>query len=130
MPRLQIIVVFLIFALVGCSTPPTPEALISGVWKNDAEKLDYHFGPEDALEVVGADGSVHSLPCTFSIQENENLNDWTASVWFNCPQSDWPGYAELHEFIFSEDYKSFTDTMYIQGIPSKRYEGSFVRATP
>jgi len=109
------------------SSEQTNEVLL-GVWRNDAEKLDYHFSPDDNLEVVGANGSVHSLPCTFS--SDGAMESRTLDVWFNCPQSDWPGYAELHELIFAEDYKSFVDTSYVQGMVLQRYDGRFVRLTP
>jgi len=121
------IVTLSLLSLIGCKPVLNQSDLLSGVWRNDSEKLDYHFGPNDYLDVVGPEGAIHSSECTFTTEKP--LESQTLVVWFHCPQIDWPGYAESHEFIFSEDYKTFSDTMYIQGIASKRYDGIFNKVT-
>lgn len=125
MSKVAIGTILTAIALTSCSAQGIQKQP-AGVWRNDQEKLDYHFGPEDLLEVIGDNGSMHDLGCTYSV-EKRDADMRTVTVWFNCPQSDWPGYAELHEFIFDDKYESFVDTMYIQGIPSRRYEGRFVQ---
>jgi hypothetical protein len=120
--------------LVSCAPqPPEVDSLLSGVWRNDTEKLDYHFGKRTGvtgyLEVIGERGSVHELECSYST-DAESIENRTIGVWFLCPQPDWPGYAEMHEFIYDGEYKSFVDTMYIQGIPSRRFDGHFKKITP
>jgi hypothetical protein len=97
----------------------------SGVWRNDTAKVDYHFTASGYLTIVRDKGS---SDCTTDVR-NRIVASRTLSVWFKCPTPDWPGYAEEHDFIYSADFKTFMDTMYIQGV-AQRVDGDFKKITP
>jgi len=99
----------------------TLAGILVGHWRNDTEKKDYVFcGKQSALSVIGKD---YSWECTYEIDKTDESKNYL-SIWFKCPQPDWPGYAEYHTFEFLKNRDSFVDTMYIQGIAS-RVDGQF-----
>lgn len=116
--------------MFGCAQPPDSlEGEPSGAWRNEVEKIDYRFGPNDNLEVVGEDSLLNNLECTYLVESRE-LETRIVNMQFKCSKPDLAGYAESHEFIYSEDYNSFVDTMHIKGVSSRRYDGSFIKLVP
>jgi len=120
MKKLLILTIILL-ALTGCTKANLQQSII-GHWRNDTEKLDYLFSENNLLTTIDKNGSSE---CTYEInkQDDEQKN---IEIWFKCPQPDWPGYAELHEFEFSKNLINFIDTMYIQGMAS-RVDGEFYK---
>lgn len=96
------------------------ESLV-GHWRNDTEKIDYIFSKNNSLSVVG---DADSKECTYEAHKQDAING-VIEVTFNCPQPDWPGYAELHTIEFTSN-TTFIDTLYIQGIAS-RIDGAFTK---
>jgi hypothetical protein len=91
-----------------------------GFWRNDTEKLDYNFVDDANLLIIREESSSE---CTYEV---DTYDVQRMTFWFRCHQPDWPGYAEFHEFNYTDDFRSFVDTLYIQGIPN-RVEGTFVK---
>lgn len=99
----------------------TLAGLLVGHWRNDTAKLDYIFcGKQNILSIVRENDS---SDCTYEINKTNEEKNYLEIV-FNCPQPDWPGYAEEHTIEFSKNRDSFVNTMYIQGI-AQRIEGNF-----
>lgn len=97
--------------------------IILGHWRNYEEKTDYLFNKEgQSLSILKEDGSTD---CTYEIK-NSIEDKRYMEIWFKCPMQDWPGYAELHVFEFSENLDAFTDTFHIQGVPY-RVNGKFIK---
>ncbi|MEK7523900.1 MAG: membrane lipoprotein lipid attachment site-containing protein [Patescibacteria group bacterium] len=120
MKKILLLTVILL-AITGCSTKPLDQNLL-GHWRNDTEKFDYIFSENNLLTTVGEKGSSE---CTYEISK-QNDKDRSIEIWFKCPQPDWPGYAELHDFEFSKNLTEVIDTLYIQGIAS-RIDGKFYK---
>ena len=79
---------------------------IVGFWLNEKINTSYFFEKDKTFSIVsGEDVST----CTYETG-NQNLESNSIIVWFRCPMSDAPNYAEEHTINFSKDYKSFTDT--------------------
>lgn len=116
-----IITILLIF--LGCDQQNRDiQENIIGHWRNDTEKTDYLFSEDRSLLIVKETGSTE---CNYKIdlsRQDENI----LSILFACPQQDWPGYVEVHEFLFTKKYTEFIDTLYIQGI-AYRLDGDFYK---